>query len=84
MTKYNEQLKDIFRSIPCPVPGFVVDVVEYKSYIGLRLYTNNVDNLRQSQKVSVAEYLYHIRDSFRAAGARCQFERVDGDPPTIQ
>jgi len=83
MTKYTPQMQEAFRGIPSPVKGFVLDVVEYKSYIGLRLYRDNVDKLRTSDKVSVAEYLYLVRDTFKAHGAKVQFERVDGAPPNL-
>jgi hypothetical protein len=83
MTKYTPQMKEAFRSIPTPVKGFVLDVVEYKAYLGLRLYTENVDRLKTSDKVSVAEYLYLVRDTFKDMGAKVQFERVDGAPPNL-
>lgn len=83
MTKYTPELQAKFRAIPTPVKGFVLDIVEYKQWIGLRLYTENVDRLKTSDKVSVAEYLYQVRDLFKAHKVKVQFERVDGAPPRL-
>lgn len=83
MTKYTPQVKEAFKGIQPPYSNFVLDVVEYKSYLGLRVYTNNIDNFTQGQKVSIAEYLYKVRDTIRGLGVKCQFERVDGDPPRV-
>lgn len=81
MTKYTEEVQKVFLSVPCPTPGFVVDIVEFPHYLILRVYRPNVDKFKITEKVQIATYLYELRDAIRALGVTCQIEGADNEPP---
>lgn len=84
MTSYTEEVEKVFKMIPPPVKGFVVDPFEYPGgTICLRVYEQNVAQFDQAQRVELATYLYQARDAVRALGVRCEIEGVVGHPPDV-
>lgn len=82
MTKYTEEVEKIFKTIQAPVPGFIVDLIEYPgSTISLRVYEPNVQKFKTAEKIQLATYLYELRDAIRLAGVRCEIEGVQNPPP---
>lgn len=80
MTKYTERVEQIFKTVPAPYPAFVVDLVEYPGHMGLRVYSQNIAQFNQAEKVQLATYLYEVRDAIRAV-VGCEIEGVDGHAP---
>lgn len=67
----------------CPLPGFIVDVVEYpeRKYLALRVYRDNVESFSDPQKITLATWLYQVRDAMRETGPRVFIEGVEHGPP---
>lgn len=81
MTRYTEEVEKVFKTIQAPVPGFVVDLIEYPGTISLRIYEPNVQRFKTAEKVQLATYLYELRDAIRLTGVRCEIEGVQNPPP---
>lgn len=81
MSKYNDNVKRIFKTLRPPYPNFIVDVAEYPDYLALRVYKDNVESFSENQKVSLAEYLYKLRDAIRSE-VNCHIEGVTDAPPS--
>lgn len=80
MTKYTEEVERIFKTIESPHPNFIVDLVEYPGHIALRVYKPNIEKFNQAQKVSLATYLYELRDAIRTVTG-CEIEGVENHAP---
>lgn len=80
---YTESVRRVFKTIKPPVRGFIVDIVEYEQYnsLVLRVYRDNVESFSDPQKVTLAEYLYQLRDAIRDLGVTCNLEGVETPPP---
>lgn len=82
MTKYTPAIQKIFKTMKAPYPGFIVDVVEYPDYLALRVYKPNIEEFSEMQKVSLAEYLYQLRDAIKSEDVKCHIEGVENAPPS--
>lgn len=80
MSKYTAEVRRVFKSMPPPYPGFIVDIVEWPNTLTLRVYRPNVEEFSQGQKVTLAEYLFRLRDAIRDLGVKCEIEGVESDP----
>lgn len=81
MSKYTPEAQRIFKAIKAPYPDFIVDVVEYNDYLALRVYKDNIESFSEPQKLSLAEYLYKLRDAIRSE-VNCHIEGVTNAPPS--
>lgn len=81
MTRYTEEVEKVFKTIQPPVPGFIVDLIEYPGTISLRVYQPNVMRFKTEEKVQLATYLYELRDAIRMLGVNCEIEGVENEPP---
>lgn len=82
MTRYTEEVEKVFKTLQPPVPGFIVDLVEYPGgTISLRVYQPNVMQFKTAEKVQLATYLYELRDAIRMIGVACEIEGVENQPP---
>lgn len=77
MSKYNRKVERVFKNTPAPYSGIIVDLIEYPDYLALRVYKNNIEDFSESQKISIAEYLYVLRDTIRDLGVKCHLEGVE-------
>ncbi len=84
MTKYTPEVKAIVRSMPVPYKNLIIDVVEYKDYLAVRFYRDNVEGFPDTHKVPIAEYLYRLRDMIRLVEPKCHIEGVEHAPPNIK
>lgn len=81
--RYTEEVQRVFKTIKSPYPGLVVDMVEFpkRNYLALRVYKDNLESFSDPQKVSIAEYLYQLRDAVRQCGVQCHIDGALGSPP---
>ena len=61
--------------------GIVVDITESPSYVGLRVYENEVMALSSEKQYSLMLYLHEMRKVVQQFGYKCFFEGEKGDPP---
>ncbi|AVD99313.1 hypothetical protein SEA_BILLNYE_136 [Streptomyces phage BillNye] len=80
MSKYTPTVQKIFKSMKCPVQGFIVDIVEYPDYLALRVYKDNIESFSEPKKLAAAEYLYKLRDAIRSE-VNCHIQGVTDAPP---
>jgi len=80
MSRYTPAVQRIFKNMKCPQQGFIVDLVEYGDYLALRVYRDNIESFSEMQKLSIAEYLYQLRDAIRSETS-CHIEGVEDEPP---
>lgn len=64
-----------------PYPGIVIDITENPSYIGLRVYENQVMALSSDKQYGVMMHLHEMRKVLQNFGYKCFFEGSKGDPP---
>ena len=64
-----------------PYPGIVVDITESPSYIGLRVYENQIMALSSDKQYGVMMHLHEMRKVVLSFGYKCFFEGSKGDPP---
>lgn len=64
-----------------PYPGIIVDITENPSYIGLRVYENQIMSLSSEKQYGVMMYLHEMRKVILQFGYKCFFEGAKGDPP---
>jgi hypothetical protein len=81
MSKYTPAVQKIFKETKCPYPNFIVDIVEYPDYLGLRVYRDIIESYSEPQKLALAEYLYNVRDAIRSE-VSCHIEGVTNAPPS--
>lgn len=83
MTIYTKEIQKIFKTTPCPYPGFIVDMVEYQDegYVALRFYKPLVEDYSESQKMELAQYLMFLEEAINSTGTKCVIERSDNAPP---
>ena len=63
--------------------GIVVDITEAPSYVGLRVYENEVMALSSDKQYGLMLYLHEMRKVVERFGYKCFFEGEKGDPPRI-
>lgn len=59
----------------------IVDLVDKDTYLGLRIYENEVLALSSEKQLIVVEYLQKVRQMIESFGYKCFFEGQKGDPP---
>ena len=64
-----------------PYEGIVVDIVETKSYVGLRVYENQVMALSDERQYGIMLHLHEMRKVLLNFGYKCFFQGAKGDPP---
>jgi hypothetical protein len=64
-----------------PYTGIVIDITENPSYIGLRVYENQIMSLSDEKRYGVMMYLHEMRKVILQFGYKCFFEGAKGDPP---
>jgi hypothetical protein len=84
MSRYTKDVRQVFQTMEPPYKGFIVDIAEYPNTLTLRVYSHNVQEFNQGQKVALAEYLYKLRDTIRGMGVPCEIEGVEGAPPNAK
>lgn len=82
MNRYTEEIQKIAQTMKAPYPGFVFDIVEFPSYLAIRVYRDNVESFSDSQKVTLAEWLYKLRDTIRAVEPKTFIDGAEGPPPS--
>ncbi len=80
MSKYSLSVQKLFKTMKCPIRGFIVDIVEYPDYLALRVYKDNIESFSEPQKLAAAEYLFQLRDAIRSE-VNCHIEGVTYAPP---
>lgn len=86
MSKYNDEVRRVFKTYRPPFPTFIVDMVEYDDYLALRVYRPNIEEFSEPQKVQLAQYLYELRDAIctikvKGRKVKCHIEGVENAPP---
>lgn len=80
--KYTKEMLIAVRTVKPPYPGLAIDFVEFPDYLAIRIYENQIMALPEGHKVSVLEYLHHLRDILLKMGAKkVYFDGAQGDPP---
>lgn len=67
-----------------PPHRLVVDITknpDYKGYLGIRVYENQVMAMSNQQQNDVLAYLHRVRVLIESWGFKCFFDGVAGDPP---
>ena len=74
----------ILKEMKPPYQGIVVDIVENKDYIGLRVYENQIMALSSEKQYGVMMHLHKMRKVLIDFGyEKVFFEGDKGDPPRI-
>ena len=71
----------ILKQMKPPYDGIVVDIVETPSYVGLRVYENQVMSLSNDRQYGVMLHLHEMRKVLLNFGYKCFFQGEKGDPP---
>jgi hypothetical protein len=71
----------ILKQMKPPYEGIVVDIVETKSYVGLRVYENQVMALSDERQYGIMLHLHEMRKVLLNFGYKCFFQGAKGDPP---
>jgi hypothetical protein len=64
-----------------PYTGITIDIVENPSYVGLRVYENEIMSLSSDKQYGVMMHLHEMRKVLENFGYKCFFEGDKGDPP---
>jgi len=64
-----------------PYDGIVIDIVENPSYVGLRVYENQIMELSSDKQYGVMMHLHEMRKTLMQFGYKVFFEGAKGDPP---
>lgn len=81
MSRYTTEIRKIVNEMKAPYPGFVFDIVEYPSYLAIRFYKENIEEFSEPQKISIAEWLFQLRDAIRTVEPKTHFDGAEGAPP---
>ena len=74
-------LINMLKEKKAPYPGIVIDIVENPSYIGLRVYENQIMALSSEKQYGIMMHLHELRKIIETFGHKCLFEGHKGDPP---
>jgi hypothetical protein len=77
----NKTAIGILKQMKPPYEGIVVDIVETDSYVGLRVYENQVMSLSDERQYGVMLHLHEMRKVLLNFGYKCFFQGAKGDPP---
>lgn len=82
MAKFTKEMIVAVKSLKAPYPGLAFDLVEFRDYLAIRVYENQIMALPDGYQVSVMEYLHQMRNILISMGAeKVYFDGVKGDPP---
>lgn len=81
MTKYTREVEAAVHTMKAPYPGLVIDVVEYKDYLALRFYRDNVNSFSDPKKIELAQHLVKLQGFIRNLGVKCYIEGEESVPP---
>lgn len=81
MSLYTPDVQKVFKTMKPPLPGFIVDVIEYPQYLALRVYKDNVESYSEPQKVALSHYIYELEQAIRSCGVSVILDGVNGGPP---
>lgn len=79
MTKYTPDIQAAVQTMKAPYKGFIMDVVEYKDYLALRFYRDNVNSFSDPKKVELAQHLVNLQNFIRSMGVKCYIEGDDNE-----
>ena len=71
----------MLREMRPPYAGIVIDIVENDSYVGLRVYENQIMSLSDEKQYGIMMHLHEMRKVLLQFGYKCFFEGGKGDPP---
>ena len=71
----------ILKQMKPPYEGIVIDIVETPSYVGLRVYENQIMSLSNERQYGVMLHLHEMRKVLLNFGYKCFFQGEKGDPP---
>jgi hypothetical protein len=71
----------ILKQMKPPYEDIVIDIVETNSYVGLRVYENQVMSLSNERQYGVMLHLHEMRKVLLNFGYKCFFQGAKGDPP---
>ena len=71
----------ILKQMKPPYTGITIDIVENPSYVGLRVYENEIMSLSSDKQYGVMMHLHEMRKVLENFGYKCFFEGDKGDPP---
>jgi hypothetical protein len=71
----------ILKQMKAPYPNIVIDITENPSYVGLRVYENEVMSLSDEKRYGIMIHLQEMRKVLETFGYKCFFEGAKGDPP---
>lgn len=57
---YDDALRAVFRSMPCPYEDLVAHVVEYEHWLTLRLYRDNFESFGHFQKLAITQWVEEV------------------------
>ena len=77
----NKTAIGILKQMKPPYEGIVIDIVETDSYVGLRVYENQVMSLSNERQYGVMLHLHEMRKVLLNFGYKCFFQGAKGDPP---
>jgi hypothetical protein len=72
---------NMLRDMKPPYPGIVIDITENPSYIGLRVYENQIMALSDEKQYGIMMHLHEMRKVLMNFGYKVFFEGSKGDPP---
>lgn len=71
----------MLKNMKPPYNGIVIDIVENPSYVGLRVYENQIMALPDEKQYGVMMHLHEMRKTLMQFGYKVFFEGAKGDPP---
>ena len=71
----------ILKQMKPPYEDIVIDIVETNSYVGLRVYENQVMSLSNERQYGIMLHLHEMRKVLLNFGYKCFFQGAKGDPP---
>lgn len=73
---YNDEIKTLFRACSWP-GGMQAEVVEYPTYLVLRLFRGNFNKLNNPEQIKAMVQVGDFIQSVRSAGVDCYLEVTD-------
>jgi hypothetical protein len=76
---YTELMRREIHSLQKP-PGFVMDVVDKGDHLTLRVYQNEILNLKHFERLAAMAYLNTVEGLIKNYNVNCYIEGAPGDP----
>lgn len=77
---YSKKIGHYIRTRTWP-PGLVYEIVEYKDYLGFRLYRDNFNSFDGEDKLQIAMMVKEVMEKIRASGIPIYMEVQKGGGP---